>query len=171
MTEPAAIKAPGTAAKAMLPCRQWSMSVASPASLPCRAATRCWWAWAGQASRASRALPPSYAATRHAHELLKWHVLAVTPDMQALLRGAAAQVFQISVSSTYGVTEFKENLLALYTKAGMRGIPITFLLTDNQIVNEKFLVYINDLLSTGYVADLCSPVRPAPCEQALPLAL
>ena len=99
--------------------------------------------------------------------LLECRVLAVTLPTRALLRGAAAQVFQISVSSTYGVTEFKENLLALYTKAGMRGIPITFLLTDNQIVNEKFLVYINDLLSTGYVADLCSPVRPAPCEQGI----
>ena len=31
------------------------------------------------------------------------------------------QVFQISVSSTYGVPEFKENLLALYDKAGARG--------------------------------------------------
>ena len=29
-------------------------------------------------------------------------------------------------------------------------------MTDNQIVNEKFLVYINDLLSTGYIADLCT---------------
>ncbi len=76
------------------------------------------------------------------------------------------QVFQISVSSTYGVPEFKENLLALYAKAGARGIPVTFLLTDNQIVNEKFLVFINDLLSTGYVADLCSPVR-APCACGL----
>ena len=85
---------------------------------------------------------------------------------------ACAQVFQISVSSTYGVADFKENLLALYSKAGMRGIPITFLLTDNQIVNEKFLVYINDLLSTGYVADLCSPVRMHPlheCECPEPL--
>lgn len=26
-----------------------------------------------------------------------------------------------------------------------------------QIVKEKFLVYINDLLSTGYIADLCAP--------------
>lgn len=78
--------------------------------------------------------------------------------------GACAQVFQISVSSTYGVAEFKENLLALYSKAGTRGIPITFLLTDNQIVNEKFLVYINDLLSTGYVADLCTPVRAHPAH-------
>ena len=77
---------------------------------------------------------------------------------------ACAQVFQISVSSTYGVADFKENLLALYSKAGTRGIPITFLLTDNQIVNEKFLVYINDLLSTGYVADLCTPVRAYPAH-------
>ena len=30
-------------------------------------------------------------------------------------------------------------------------------MTDNQIVNETFLVYINDLLSTGYIPDLCTP--------------
>ena len=30
-------------------------------------------------------------------------------------------------------------------------------MTDNQIVKEKFLVYLNDLLSTGYIADLCTP--------------
>lgn len=58
------------------------------------------------------------------------------------------------MSSTYGVNEFKENLLSLYRKAGTKGTPITFLMTDNQIVKEVFLVYINDLLSTGYIADL-----------------
>ena len=41
-------------------------------------------------------------------------------------------------------------------QAGVKGTAITFLMTDNQIVNEKFLVYINDLLSTGYIADLCT---------------
>lgn len=45
-------------------------------------------------------------------------------------------------------------------QAGVKGTPITFLLTDKQIINEKFLVYINDLLSTGYIPDLCSQVRP-----------
>ena len=117
------------------------------------------------------------------------------------------EIFQISVTSSYGVNEFKENLLMLYQKvclrsrchiwlsgdalfmflafepvhcgqpcafislqlhtlranmnvaqAGVKGIPITFLMTDNQIVKEKFLVYINDLLSTGYIADLCTQV-------------
>ncbi|MEW5311809.1 MAG: hypothetical protein WDW38_003494 [Sanguina aurantia] len=67
------------------------------------------------------------------------------------------EVFQISVSSTYGVAEFKENLLSLYRKAGTKGTPVTFLMTDNQIVKEVFLVYINDLLSTGYIADLFTP--------------
>jgi dynein heavy chain, axonemal len=65
-------------------------------------------------------------------------------------------VFQIAVSGTYGVSDFKESLLHLYTKAGMKGQPVTFLMTDNQIVNEKFLVFLNDLLSTGLVSDLCS---------------
>ena len=70
----------------------------------------------------------------------------------------AVQVFQIAVTSTYGVAEFKENLLALYTKAGVKGNQVTFLITDNQIINEGFLVYINDFLSTGSITDLCSPV-------------
>lgn len=80
---------------------------------------------------------------------------------QSLARLAAHicgyDVFQIAVSSTYGVADFKENLLSLYTKAGAKGQPVVFLMTDNQIVKEQFLVYINDLLSTGIVADLFTP--------------
>lgn len=68
------------------------------------------------------------------------------------------QVFQVAVSTTYGMAEFKENLLSMYHKTGVKGTQVAFLLTDNQIVNEKFLVYINDYLSTGYIANLCSPV-------------
>jgi dynein heavy chain len=67
------------------------------------------------------------------------------------------EVYQIAVSSTYGINDFKENLLSLYRRAGTKGTPITFLMTDNQIVKEGFLVYINDLLSTGYIADLFTP--------------
>jgi dynein heavy chain len=77
---------------------------------------------------------------------------------QSLARLAAficgCDVFQIGVSSTYGVADFKEALLALYTKAGAKGQPVVFLMTDNQIVKEQFLVYINDLLSTGIVGDV-----------------
>ena len=70
------------------------------------------------------------------------------------------------MTSTYGIGEFKENLLALYNKAGVKGIQVTFLITDNQIINERFLVYINDFLSTGFITDLCTPVS-WPCSVAI----
>jgi hypothetical protein len=99
---------------------------------------------------------------------------------QSLARLAAYicgyEVFQISVSSTYGVADFKADLLSLYTKAGAKGIPVMFLMTDNQIVKEQFLVYINDLLATGYIADLFAPVgvgrEPVPkCALCMQLAM
>lgn len=71
------------------------------------------------------------------------------------------EVFQISVSAEYGLAEFRADLLSLYAKAGAKGTPTTFLLTDAHIVDERFLVYINDLLSTGEIADLCTPVHPS----------
>lgn len=39
-------------------------------------------------------------------------------------------------------------------KAGPKEDPILFLFTEGQITNERFLVYINDLLSSGEIADL-----------------
>jgi dynein heavy chain len=66
------------------------------------------------------------------------------------------EVVQISVTSSYGVADFKEALLGLYTKAGVKTTPVTFLMTDNQIVKEHFLVFLNDLLATGLITDLFS---------------
>ena len=43
---------------------------------------------------------------------------------------------------------------AVDVKAGVKDEGIMFLFTDGQITNEKFLVFINDLLSSGEVADL-----------------
>lgn len=87
----------------------------------------------------------------------------ITCQVQCPMLLWAVQVFQIAVTSTYGVTDFKENLLALYNKAGVKGIQVTFLITDNQIINERFLVYINDFLSTGFITDLCTPVSCLLC--------
>jgi dynein heavy chain len=62
---------------------------------------------------------------------------------------------QISVTSDYGVNDLKEHLRDLYRKAGVKpGEPLVFLLTDSQITDERFLVYINDLLSSGRIPDL-----------------
>merc|ERR550514_1662115 len=42
----------------------------------------------------------------------------------------------------------------MYKKAGIKSIGQLFLFTDGQIVDEKFLVFLNDMLSSGDVAEL-----------------
>lgn len=42
----------------------------------------------------------------------------------------------------------------MFTKAGVAGTQLLFILTDSQIADEKFLVYINDLLSSGWIPEL-----------------
>ncbi|TNJ30315.1 Outer-arm dynein beta, partial [Giardia muris] len=67
------------------------------------------------------------------------------------------EVFQITISSTYDVPDFREDLKKLYLKAGLKGTQTVFLFTDTQIVNEEFCVYINDLLSSGNICGLFPP--------------
>lgn len=64
-------------------------------------------------------------------------------------------VTQILVSESYGVENLKEDLKNIYQKVVKAGAnPMSFMLTDTQIKEERFLIYINDLLSSGYVQDL-----------------
>ena len=63
-------------------------------------------------------------------------------------------VFRIMPNTTYGMNELRTDLETLYTKAGVQGQPSVFILTDSQVINEKFLVYINDMLSSGWVPDM-----------------
>ena len=78
---------------------------------------------------------------------------------QSLARLAASissyPVSQLSITSSFGINDLREELKELYRKAGVKPAePLVFLMTDAQIVNERFLVYINDLLSSGYIPDL-----------------
>ena len=76
----------------------------------------------------------------------------------------------IMISSTYGINDLKTDLQNFYQKAGIKDEGLLFLFTEGQITNEKFLVYINDLLASGEIADLyqkeemdqiCNNIRPA----------
>ncbi len=42
----------------------------------------------------------------------------------------------------------------MYFKAGIKEEGVLFLFTDSQISNERFLVYINDMLASGNIPDL-----------------
>ena len=63
----------------------------------------------------------------------------------------------IMISSTYGINDLKTDLQSMYNKAGVKDEGVLFLFTEGQITNERFLVYINDLLSSGEIADLYVP--------------
>lgn len=60
----------------------------------------------------------------------------------------------IMISSTYGLNDLKADLQKFYMIAGCKDEGICFLFTEGQITNEKFLVSLNDLLSSGEIADL-----------------
>ncbi|BES91272.1 dynein heavy chain [Nesidiocoris tenuis] len=62
--------------------------------------------------------------------------------------------FQIQLKKGYSVADLKIDLGGLYNKAGLKNVGIMFLMTDSQIPDEKFLVLINDMLSSGEIPDL-----------------
>lgn len=52
------------------------------------------------------------------------------------------------------MTDLRGDLSGLYLKSGLKGIGITFLMTDSHIADEKFLVLINDMLAFGEISEL-----------------
>ena len=62
--------------------------------------------------------------------------------------------YQITISQSYSVNDLKGDLIKMYDRAGLKDEGVMFLFTEGQITNERFLVSINDLLSSGEVSDL-----------------
>jgi len=63
-------------------------------------------------------------------------------------------VVRIVVASNYKLVDLKTDIQNMFVKAGVAGTQLLFILTDSQIADERFLVYINDLLSSGYIPEL-----------------
>jgi dynein heavy chain len=60
----------------------------------------------------------------------------------------------ITISASYGLADLKNDIIGYYTKAAIKDEGLLWLFTEGQITNERFLVYINDLLASGEIADL-----------------
>ncbi|XP_052595155.1 dynein axonemal heavy chain 11 isoform X2 [Peromyscus californicus insignis] len=77
---------------------------------------------------------------------------------QSLSRLAAyicsLEVFQITLTEGYGAQELRVDLANLYVRTGAKNMPTVFLLTDAHVLDESFLVLINDLLASGDIPDL-----------------
>ncbi|XP_023606561.1 dynein heavy chain 11, axonemal, partial [Myotis lucifugus] len=79
---------------------------------------------------------------------------------QSLSRLAAhmcsLEVFQVTLTQGFGVQELRVDLANLFIRTGAKNMPTVFLLTDAQVLDESFLVLINDLLASGDIPDLFS---------------
>jgi len=62
--------------------------------------------------------------------------------------------FQVVITARYSVNDLKADLQIMYKKAGLKGEGISFIFTDQQIADERFLVFMNDLLSSGNIPGL-----------------
>lgn len=64
------------------------------------------------------------------------------------------EVRQLQVTGTFTVDDLLENFREMFRLAGVKGQSIMFLMTDSQVIDERFLVYINAILSSGWISGL-----------------
>jgi dynein heavy chain len=68
------------------------------------------------------------------------------------------QIFQVVPGRNYSTDDFMADLRELYRRAGLLNKLTTFIFTDNEVKNESFLEYINNMLTTGEMTDHASSV-------------
>ena len=69
---------------------------------------------------------------------------------------ASYKTFQISVTRSYNISNFIEDLKVLFRNCGVNGHKTTFLFTDQDIKEESFLEYVNNVLASGLASQIFS---------------
>ena len=64
------------------------------------------------------------------------------------------EVRQLQVTGSFKVDDLLEAFREMFKQSGVKGIPIVFLMTDTQVVDDRFLIYINAILASGWISGL-----------------
>ncbi|ESO91629.1 hypothetical protein LOTGIDRAFT_122204, partial [Lottia gigantea] len=67
---------------------------------------------------------------------------------------AGCEVFEITLSRGYSESSFRDDLKVLYNMLGTENKKVSFLFTDQHVVEEGFLELINNMLTSGMVPAL-----------------
>nr|XP_023027600.1 dynein heavy chain 3, axonemal-like [Leptinotarsa decemlineata] len=70
---------------------------------------------------------------------------------------AESNLFEIELTRNYSISDWRDDLKKLFTRAGCEGKPIIFLFADTQIADEMFIEDINTVLNTADVPNLFAP--------------
>lgn len=120
------------------------------------------------------------------HHVCRIHRILTQPQGNALLVGvggsgrkslarlaayvAEMKIFSIEMTGKYRINDFHEDLKALFRQAGVQQKETMFLFDENQIVEERFLEDVNNVLTSGEVPNLfpkdelqslCEEIRPS----------
>ena len=89
--------------------------------------------------------------TRLASFIAGYKTFQITLTRYARLLLKVFLILNFNDFRSYGVNNLMDDLKILYKTAGQDGHGITFIFTDNEIKDEAFLEYLNNVLASGEV--------------------
>ncbi|XP_075255484.1 dynein axonemal heavy chain 6-like isoform X3 [Convolutriloba macropyga] len=101
-----------------------------------------------------------------------------TTTVQIAAKIAQCELYRLTITRNYGVSEFREELKTIFkTCGGSESRKLAFLVTDSDLIMEDFLEDINSILNSGEVPELfdkeeidgiCIDIKNLAMEKELP---